>query len=329
MNTDIHFQISAPASLNIFGEHAKCGLRASIDLRTTLTFLEEPASLSNHIEIRFSQIKLLHKISLKDFSIFYEYFVKNMKSLHETVSQFQFQYESINQKIFLEIFYYLIVFIKYLEGIKIKPFIIYLRTEFTSNGEFVSLTSLKVCLVACLLHLSRLQKGANINTFDEIDLNNIYIYTLFCILFEKPIPESSSIIPDIMVCTYGSIVKYEGEQNNCERFRLPSRKILLVYLNQTQDVEAQKERTPELMNMFPELANSILNSIDIVTNTVYNIFKKISDIYKDNELSIKIKNDCFQQQYKAIEVSHNMNFIKKCCVVCLCIAAFSVSYFFS
>jgi len=83
------------------------------------------------------------------------------------------------------------------------------------------------------------------------------------------------------------------------------------------------------MNMFPEFANFILNDIDIVTNTAYNVLKKISDILKDRELSIEMKNDCFEQHYKTIEVSHNMNFIKKCCcVVYLCIAAFSVSYFF-
>jgi len=36
MNTDIHFKISAPATLSIFGEHTKNRLRTSIDLRTTL-----------------------------------------------------------------------------------------------------------------------------------------------------------------------------------------------------------------------------------------------------------------------------------------------------
>jgi len=157
MNTDIHFRISAPASLSIFGEHAKTRLRASINLRTTLIFREVPASLSKDITIRFPQINLFHKISLKKFLNFYNCCEKNMELLHEIVSEFTFQYyESINQKIFLQIFYYLIVFIKNKNQIEIKSFSIFLTTQLISNGEFMSLVSLKVCLVACLLHWSRL-----------------------------------------------------------------------------------------------------------------------------------------------------------------------------
>jgi len=309
MNTDIHFQISAPASLSIFGEHAKNKLRASIDLRTTLIFKEVPASLRKDITIRFPQINLLHKISLKEIFTFYNNCEKNMKILHEIVSKFTFQYyESINQKIFLQIFYYLIASIKYKKQFEIKPFTISLTTHLIPNGEFMSLASLKVCLVACLLHWSRLQKGSHISTFDEIDLDNIINLTSFC---EKLVPESNSI--DIMVCTCGLLMKYEEEHDRYELHYLPSKTILLVDSNQRQDVEAQKQQVAELMTMFPELANSILNTIDIVTNMAYNIFKKISDIYQDSELSIEMKNDCLLQQHKALEVSRNMNSIKKCC----------------
>jgi len=311
MNTDIHFQISAPASLSIFGEHAKNRLRASIDLRTTLIFREVPASLPKDITVHFPQINLLHKISLKKISNFYNYCEKNMEILHKIVPEFIFQYyESINQKIFLQIFYYVIAFIKNKKHFEIKPFSIFLTTQLISNGEFMSLTSLKVCLVACLLHWSRLQKSAHISTFGEIDLDNILILTMFC---EKLVPKSSLI--DIMVCTYGSLMKYEGEQDNYKPCYLPSRTILLIDLNQRQDVKAQKQQVAELMNMFPELANSILNTIDIVTNTAYNVLKKISDIYKDSKRCSEMKNNCLLQQHKALEVSRNINSIKKCCSV--------------
>jgi len=326
MNTDICFQISAPASLSLFGEHAKNKLRASIDLRTTLIFQVVPASLSNDIEINFPQINLLYKISLDKFLIFYNHCVKNTELLHERVLKFTFQYESTHHKIFLQIFYYLLVRITYEEQIEIKTFSILLTTQLISNGEFISLASLKVCLAACLLNWSRLQKGAY-STFDKPDLKRIWVYAKFC---EKIAPESDLI--DLMVCTYGSLMKYEREQNMYKRLCLPSilftKTILIVDSNQTQDVKVQKQRIAKFMNTFPELANSVLNNIDIVTNIANDIFQEIFDICKDNELSIKIKNDYLLQQDKALEVSHNMNFIKKCCsVVCLCVAAFSVSYF--
>jgi len=324
MNTDIiHFQISAPASLSIFGEHAKNRLRASIDLRTTLIFREVPASLSDDIEINFPRINLLHKIPLKIFLNFYELCVKNMELLHEKVLLFTFQYESINQNRFLQIFYYLIVFIMYKEQIEIKSFIMLLTTQLISrDGEFMSLTSLKVCLAACFLHWSNLQKGSH-STLDETDLKKICVYAKF----DKIVPKSDMV--DIIVCTYGSVLKYEKGQSTCKLIPSPSMTILLVDSNHTQDVEVQEQRVAELRNMFPEFTNFILNNFDAVTNKAHDAFETIFNFYKNDELSIVEKKYCLLLQRKTLEVSHNMNFIKKCCsVVCLCIAAFSVSYFF-
>jgi len=320
MNTDIHFQISAPASLSIFGEYTENRLKASMDLCTTLTFQEVPAPLSNFIEMYIPQINLFHTISFQTFSNLYSC-VENTELLHERI-QLTFQYESINQKIFLQIFYYLIVLITYKEQIKIKSFIIILNTQLTSNGEFMSLASLKVCLVACLLHWSRLQKGTH-STFDEADLKQICDYAMCCEKFGL-----KSDLIDIMVCTYGSLVK-EKEQYKYKGFQLPSMMILLVDSNQTPNVEIQKQEVSELINMFPELANSILNNFDDLTNVANNIFQTIFDIYKNNELDIETKNLGLSLQHKALEVSHNMNSIKKCySVVYLCIVTFSVLYFF-
>jgi len=184
----------------------------------------------------------------------------------------------------------------------------------------MSLASLKVCLAACLLHWSRLQKGAH-STFDETDLKKICDYTECC----KKIALESDFI-DIIVCTYGTVMK-EKEQYKCEGFRLPRMTILLVNSNQTQDVEAQKQRIAELMNMFPELANSVLNNIDTVTNMANNVFQKIFDIYKDDKLSIEMKSDCLLQQHKALEVSHNINIYKKMLFCCMHCCVFYIIFF--
>jgi len=314
MNTNIPFQISAPITLNIFGEHAKNRLKASIDLRNTLIFEEAPASLPNDITIHFSQINLVHTISLQELLNFYNKYVNNLKLLLETVLQISSQYESINQKIFIRIFYFLIVFITYTEQIEIKSFVMILNTPSISNGEFIySLPSLKVCLVACLFHWSRRQKGITHSTFDDTDLRKIFIYAMSCGIVA---PESDFI--DIMVCTYGSVITCKRGHDQAESIRLPSMTILLVDSNQTQNVEQhkiQKQRIEELKYMFPELANSILNNIDVITEEAENVFKRIFNIYNDSELSIEMKNYYLQQQYTVIEVSHNMNSIKKCCSV--------------
>jgi len=320
---NIRFQISAPAILSIFGEHTKNKLRTSINLRTTLIF-RTSTSLSNFIEIRFPSINLLRTIPLQQFLIFYNYCIENTELLHEKVLQLTYQYESINQKIFLQIFFYFIVLITYKEQIEIKSFSIILTTQLISNEEFMSLASLKVCLVACLLHWSRLQKGAHSMIFNEADLKKICDYTMCC----KKIAPGSDLI-DIIMCTYGSmILNYERGQQKNKWVSLPSMKILLVDSNQTQDVKVQKQRIAELINMFPELYNYILNNLDALTNAVNDIFQTISDIYNNDELNIEMKNYCLLLQQKTLEVSHNMNSIKKCFVVCLYIAAFSVSYFF-
>jgi len=60
----VEFQISAPASLSLFGEHVKNILRTSIELHTTLNFQVFPIWPSNNIEINFPQIDLFLTLSL-------------------------------------------------------------------------------------------------------------------------------------------------------------------------------------------------------------------------------------------------------------------------
>jgi len=173
----VEFQISAPASLSLFGEHTKTILRSSIDLRTILNFQVYPIwHLDKIIEIKVPDIGLVHRKSLQEFQEFYNDYVKN-KKLNTQMSLFTCLFNSDNQRKILQIFYSLLVYITHEERIKIKSFSIRLITRITPNKKFISLASLKVCIAACFLYWSRLQKGI-LYTFDAIDLEKICNYAM-------------------------------------------------------------------------------------------------------------------------------------------------------
>jgi len=174
----------------------------------------------------------------------------------------------------------------YKEQIEIKSFNISLTTELILNEKFISLASLKVCIAACLLHWSRL-KGIQY-IFNVTDLDKICIYATRCKDTEKI---SKLDIIDIIACTYGTMVRYEMEQNRCTSLYLLRITILLVDSKQTQDVEARNQRVTELINEFPDLANFIFNNLDNITNMAADTFQKMYDIHKDNEFNIEMKND--------------------------------------
>jgi len=315
----IQFQISAPASSSLFGEHTNNILRTSIDLRTTLNFQE--LNFSNNIEINFPQINLFHEIPLQEFLNLYDNCVKNMEKLHRCLFIFTSPYTKHDQR-FLQIFYHLLVCIMYEQQIassEIKTFRIDLSIK-SMHEEFFCLASVKVCLAACLLHWTRLQKNIQ-NTFDDTDLKKICTYATRC---ENTVSELNII--DIKVCTYGSMIHYDKKEDIHKELYLPRMMILLVDSKQPQDVEARNKKMKELKSVLPDITYSILNIIDIITKTAANIFQETFDIYKNNELSIEMKNDCLLQQHRILEVSRNINSKKKCCyVVYLCI--FCVIFF--
>jgi len=118
----IQFQISAPASLSLFGEQTDNIIKASIDLRTTLNFQE--LNCSNNIEINFPQINLFHKIPLQKFLNLYDMCVEDMRGLYFHVTMLTWSCFRDNKR-FLQIFYHLLVRIMYKQQIaraEIKTF---------------------------------------------------------------------------------------------------------------------------------------------------------------------------------------------------------------
>jgi len=296
----IQFQISAPASLSLFGEQTDNIIRTSIDLRTTLNFQELHSS--NYIEINFSQINIFHRIPLQKFLKFYDKCIKNMGQLNSEVVKFTSLYIFHGWR-FLNIFFYLLVYIMYEEQIataKIKSFRIDLFTKLLMGEKVFYLTPLKVCLAACFLHWTRLQKNIH-NTFDNNDLKNICIYATLCEFHTV----SELDVIDIVVCTYGSMAQCDvKKQETNKMLRLSKMMILLVDSKQTQDVETQKQRVREFMSSFSRFGDPTLKTIDLITNMAAANFQNIFDICNNNELNYEIKNDRFLQQYQILEVSH-------------------------
>ncbi|XP_018315861.1 uncharacterized protein [Mycetomoellerius zeteki] len=248
----VQFQISAPDTLSLFGEHAKKGLIASINLRTTLTFNELPISLDNII-INIPQIYLFYNVSLQEFLKLYDSCIENMELLQEKVLQYTSNlYIPTNHRVIMQIFYYLLVYITYKEQIKIKSFNISSFTKFMDK-EFAC-PAFIVCFAACLLHWSHVQKEYQ---FEEIH-----------------------VIPIVSVSNVT---------------------ILLVDSKQTQNLKTQEQQRTELMNMFPDIANSILNNIDTVTNMACNTLQKFDKICENDELSTETRNNFLIQQHKELD----------------------------
>jgi len=306
----IKFEVSAPSRLSLFGEHGvthgKNGLTAAMDIRTTLTFYELPFSSNSCLQLHIPQINL-HSTPLQDFLMVYNNCVEDMMLLREKVLEFTRKtvigctHNPSHWSTFIDIFYYLLIYIVYKEQIDIKPFNIYLSMNIMMDEKLVCPASFAVCLAASLLHWSRLQKGVRfLDTFDDTDLEKIQLYAASC---EKISSESG--IVDVIACTYGSIIKYQLGETICQTslFGTPSMMILLVDSKQTQNFESQTQRMTDLMNMYPEITNSILNDIDTVTKIAYKAFQKLAEVYKDRELDIETKRECILQQYEALEVS--------------------------
>ncbi|KYQ46607.1 hypothetical protein ALC60_14356 [Trachymyrmex zeteki] len=154
-----------------------------------------------------------------------------------------------------------------------------------------------VCFAACLLHWSHVQKGIHNNNFNYIDLEKIELYAISC---KKIFPESKEI--DMVLCIYSFLAEYQFEEIHVIPIVSVSNvTILLVDSKQTQNLKTQEQQRTELMNMFPDIANSILNNIDTVTNMACNTLQKFDKICENDELSTETRNNFLIQQHKELD----------------------------
>ncbi|XP_012232891.2 mevalonate kinase [Linepithema humile] len=310
----IEFRISAPGKVILHGEHAvvygKTALAASLDLRTTVAFAELPKSDSKDIiKIEFTDMDLQLDLPLQLFldhfygdNFHYRIGENNDSLLHEQVEQFIASLDSScgiriptnQQKLSVHAFFYLLLYVGHEERIDIKPFHVNLSTRLTISAGLGSSASFAVCLAACFLHWSRLQKAA-VGPFDRDDLEKISKYALNC---ERIIHGSPSGI-DNSVCTYGSIIEFRrGEPVNVLP-EMPSMKILLVNSKISRNTKDQVKRVADLRQLYPAIIDPVLDSIDVLSRTALEVIGRIRDNL-DNDAALL-------EEYKKLLTLINMN----------------------
>jgi len=294
----IEFKISAPGKIILFGEHAavygRTAVASSINLRTTVKFTERCRSqyLRNIIKIEFPDIKLSFSLP---FYIFRNHFfsdnfdypsVKKNNQLHSRVSDFidlikDSTDKSNNeitkeQKLSLQAFFYLFVYIAYEECMNVKEtsLHVHLSTELKVGTGLGSSASFAVCLSACFLHWSILQKGNQHTTFNKDELDKISKYALNC---EKIMHESPSGI-DNSVCTYGSVIKFQQKKLVDMLPHVLNLKILLVNTNIIRSTKDQVERAARIKNVYPDIINPILDCIGDVSQNAWEVFTEMNKI---------------------------------------------------
>lgn len=307
----ISFEVSAPGKVILFGEHAvvygKTAIAASLDLRTNLKF-KELLNVEDVIKLNFDSIHLIVSVSIqyirKYISIYRSLEVKNNHdNFYDHIQQFVrlIGYNNLQQKLSLEAFVYLLIYISEKEQIDIKPAELHLSTELSVGAGLGSSASFAVCLSTCFLHWSRLQKNI-CKTLDVEDLKLISQYAFEC---EKIIHGTPSGI-DNSICTYGSILEFR--KNDSMNFISNARKmkILLVDTRVQRSTKAQVEKTTNLKLTYPTVIDHILDAIDNISKEALQIFKKdIIQTHKDDARMCEVHEE-FNKLMMLININQNL-----------------------
>lgn len=304
----IEFKISTPGKVILFGEHAvvygKTAIAASLNLRTTLKFTElrRSPNSENIIRIEFPDVKLhlklpLHVVLNHFFSDNFNYqTIKNDNQLHSYVKDFIDSIDNVidknnddtvikQQKSSLQAFFYLLIYMIYEEHINIQEtsFHVHLSTELMISAGLGSSASFAVCLAACFLHWSLLQKGKH-DMFNKDELDKISMYALNC---ERIMHETPSGI-DNSICTYGSLIKFQKKELVDVLLHVPTLKILLVNTNVTRSTKDLVRRMALLKDEYPSIVIPVLDCIDALANNAWLTLSEIScEVHETAESSTK------------------------------------------
>ncbi|KAG7205136.1 hypothetical protein KM043_005506 [Ampulex compressa] len=301
----IHFKISAPGKVILYGEHAvvygKTAVAASLGLRTTVEFLELPET-EGLIKISFPKVHIAVSVPVQQLE---QFFFKSRRvkleddgnTFYNVVEEFvrAIGYNNSQQKLSLEAFFYLLLYIMQKEHGQIKPFQLHLSTELSIRSGLGSSASFAVCLAACFRYWSQLQKNVY-KAFDSEDLDIISAYALKC---EKIIHGTPSGI-DNSICTYGSMIEYRKNESINVIPDIRSMKILLVDTRVGRSTKVLVEQLAALKNTYPEIMDPILNSIDNISKEAVKILKKISEIPI-------INNESHLEEYNELMMLINLN----------------------
>lgn len=297
----IQFKVSAPGKVILFGEHAvvygKTAVAGSLDLRTSLDFAELP-EVEQTVNICFPHVNLIMIVPLQQIHNFLlanrdTQFLENYEVFYCKVKEFvsMFNCGNLQQKLSLEAFFYLLFYITLKEGINVRPFRIQLTTELALGAGLGSSASFAVCLAACFLHWSHLQKDIS-KMFDLSNLENISKYALNC---ERTMHGSPSGI-DNAVCTYGSIIEFKKGEYMKPMNNIQPMKILLIDTRVSRSTKAILEKLLELKNRYPVIIDIIMDAIDNISNEAIKNIQKLKNTSRVNDGS-------FSEEYKQLMVT--------------------------
>ncbi|XP_003700243.2 mevalonate kinase [Megachile rotundata] len=284
----IHFKVSAPGKVILFGEHAvvygKTAVAASIALHTTIDFTELPEA-EQVIKIYFPKVNLFISVPLQQIQNFFVTnsidFIENYEIFYNKIKEFvcNIGYTNLQQKLSLEGFFYLLIYITCKEGINIKPFQIQLNNEFAIGSGLGSSASFAVCLAACFLYWSYLKK----NICKELDMSDLEMISKYALNCERIMHGTPSGI-DNSICTYGSMIEFK--KNHCMRpiNNVQAMKILLVDTRVNRSTKTLAERFLELKHKYPVIIDLIMESIDNISKEAIQIIQKLKHFSAtDNE----------------------------------------------
>ncbi|XP_029157977.1 mevalonate kinase-like isoform X2 [Nylanderia fulva] len=303
----IKFKISAPGEIILSGEHTvmfgKHFVVAGLDLRTNLEFCELSDEQTN-IRIEFQDYEKdvpLQEVQYLFSRLIRENLFSDQVNLLKKVDSFidvNNMWEKPEEKISLQMFFFLLFIIIYDMEHEVKPFRLRVSTEIPFGDCFGSSTSFAVCLAACFLRWKRLQSGDYIR-FNEQDLQKIEHYTKSC----ENIMVYSTFKPlDAKVCIYGSINKcISNNYQSCsieETINLTTgMKILLIDTHRLQsDKYSIYLQMLELKYFRPSYFNSILNDLEKIATRIFNDLYNINNNIKDPDAYSNLQRDIKRNQ---------------------------------
>ncbi|OXU24402.1 hypothetical protein TSAR_012891 [Trichomalopsis sarcophagae] len=279
----------APGKVILFGEHSvvygKTAVAASLGLRSSLHFTELPhEECIIHVKmpkLGISKIYSLHQVK-EDF-LRLDFYTIN----HDVISQKLRKYvaklgfENPDQRLSMQCFFYAIVQAIIYDDLRLSSFILELDSELSIGAGAGSSASFSVCLVACFLYWSQLQKHTNLpNEFDSASLDKISDYALNCekIMHGKP----SGI--DNSVCTFGSVIEFrKPEPPKFITLGSKSLRVLLVDTKVARSTKLLVEKFGALSSSFPTIFKDMLQVYDELAMQALDIIKKIHDTPENDQ----------------------------------------------
>ncbi|KAF5304561.1 hypothetical protein FQA39_LY09612 [Lamprigera yunnana] len=298
--SELHFLISAPGKVILYGEHSvvydKLAIAASLDLRTRLHFTEH-SDYSFTIDIPTVTLKYqcsLEIIRLLNFSSNWKTPDLNHDKLLSLAELFikenckaQLNYQQITS---LTCIFYL--YFGILQSNVSKGFRIMIDTDIVLGAGTGSSASFAVTVAAAFIHYLRLLNGQRVKIFNDEELNIIskWAYSIEKICHGKP----SGI--DNTICTYGAMVGFK-RSSGTQFFSTAEFEVLLINSKQPRSTKNVVSNLALLREQHLTVINYVLDAMDAIA---HNALTCLLEISKENKEELK-------RQYNRLGELTNMN----------------------